>query len=119
MIAKSNVEPIMRFEQGFSVHTSGVTRTNFAGDDSWKIRIHPRIDSISQSEGSVVGGQELTITGVSLNSTDSDISVLIDGVDCPVNYALCTSTSITCTTGAASEGSYVGNQPGSLGVQVK
>jgi hypothetical protein len=61
----------------------------------------------------------LTIAGVSLNSTDSDITVVIDGVDCPVDYDLSTSTSITCTTGAASAGSYTGNQPGSLGIQVK
>lgn len=92
---------------------------NFAGDDTWKVRIHPRIDSINQSEGCVTGGQVLTIAGVSLNSTDSDITVVIDGVDCPVDYDLSTSTSITCTTGAASAGSYTGNQPGSLGIQVK
>jgi hypothetical protein len=51
----------------------------------------------------------LTIAGVSLNSTDSDITVVIDGVDCPVDYDLSTSTSITCITGAASAGSYTGN----------
>jgi hypothetical protein len=116
LIADSSVEPILKFEQGFAVHTPGVTRTNFAGDDTWKVRVHPRIDSIDHSSGNVAGGQILTISGASLNSTDADISVLVDGINCSVDYVLSNSESITCKTGVSSGPSTTDLQPGTLGI---
>lgn len=36
---------------------------NFAGDECWNVRVLPVIDSLSASEGSMNGGQELKIEG--------------------------------------------------------
>ena len=56
---------------------------NWAGDDCWTIRIHPKIDGISASYGFLDGGQIMQINGFGLSG--QAISVLIDGVDCNVN----------------------------------
>jgi len=32
---------------------------NFAGDDCWNVRVHPKIDEISASAGYLAGGQQL------------------------------------------------------------
>jgi hypothetical protein len=36
---------------------------NFAGDECWRVRIHPRIDAISASSGYTTGGQIILIKG--------------------------------------------------------
>ena len=89
---------------------------NFAGDETWKVRVHPRIDGINVAEGYTTGGQEMIISGWSFNSTD--ISITVDGVDCPVNYDASSSTSITCTTGEADAISTDFAQPGTFGIKV-
>jgi hypothetical protein len=40
---------------------------NFAGNECWTVRIHPRIDSISAATGYLDGGQRLKISGVGLS----------------------------------------------------
>jgi hypothetical protein len=72
-----DVEPRARFRVGDSYIQSTAKHCNFDGDDCWKVRVHPVIDSISASEGSVTGGQELKITGKGL---DGSAEVQVDGV---------------------------------------
>lgn len=87
---------------------------NFKGDDCWKVRVHPRIDSISAASGYLSGGQALEIKGFGLSG--KDISVKVDGVGCLVNPALSSDTSIICETGAKSTPSKVNvPQPGNYG----
>jgi hypothetical protein len=69
---------------------------SFDGTDCWYVKTHPKIDSISQSEGYKSGGQTLTIEGHGLNGTD--ISVTVDGVACEVTHS--ESKFINCVTNA-------------------
>lgn len=55
---------------------------NFAGDDCWTVRTHPKIESISSNTGLTTGGQILTINGKGLNGTD--VEVVIDGIPCEI-----------------------------------
>lgn len=57
----------------------------------------PVLDSISPKYGTVAGGDEITFTGTGFTTTESDITVTIDGVDCEVTSS--TSTTIVCTSG--------------------
>jgi hypothetical protein len=73
---------------------------NFAGDDCWYIKTHPKIDTISAASGYMTGGQELTITGWGLRGTTlANVEVLVDDVACRVTSS--TLEEIKCMTGAA------------------
>lgn len=63
----------------------------------FKSTLTPTLTSISPKYGTVAGGTSVTFTGTGFSSTPSDVTVTIDGVDCPVSSS--TSTSIVCTTG--------------------
>jgi hypothetical protein len=85
---------------------------NFEGTDCWNVRVHPVIDKINASSGSVLGGQELKIKGYGLNG---DAEVLVDGVSCDVRSS--TEDEIICSTGEKKSGpSQNGYQPGSPGL---
>jgi hypothetical protein len=106
-----DVEPRARFRVGDSYIQSTAKHCNFAGDDCWNVRVHPVIDSISASEGSVTGGQELRITGFGLLG---DAEVHVNGVECDVKSA--SEGEIICSTGEAGAPSVTGPQPGSPGL---
>jgi hypothetical protein len=98
---------------GYALNTKTTEHCNFAGDDCWSIRTHPKIEGVSASSGFTTGGQNFTISGHGLNGTD--ISVLVDGVACEVSYN--DTDEITCITGEKSEVSALGYQPGQPGLK--
>ena len=57
--------------------------------------MYPSIESISASTGYISGGQELVITGYSLD--DENLSVMVDDVECVVQSM--TATEVICITG--------------------
>jgi hypothetical protein len=88
---------------------------NFKGDDCWYVRVHPVIDDINYSEGSIRGGQELKIHGFGF---EGEAEVLVDGVRCDVRSN--SENEIVCMTGDTDRASKNGYQPGSPGlVQTK
>lgn len=108
--------PEVRFRVGNAQLRDSAKHCNFAGDECWYVRTHPKIDTVSATSGYTTGGQEIKITGWGLKGTTlADVEVTIDGVSCAV-----TSTdkeTITCVTGAASAPSLDGvSQPGSPGL---
>jgi len=48
--------PEIRVKAGYAIQAGSVKKCDFAGTDCWKVRIHPRIDSVSASEGYAAGG---------------------------------------------------------------
>ena len=110
-----HAKPRAQFRVGDSYVMGTARHCNFKGDECWNVRVHPVIDSLSASEGSIRGGQELTITGFGL---DGDAKVFVDGVECAVKST--SEGEIVCSTGKASGPSVSGYQPGSPGlVQTK
>lgn len=78
----------------------GVTRSTplvFNGALSYRSDKTPKVTSVSQKNGDVFGGYNLTITGVNLNLGTP--TVVIDGIPCVVNAAS-TATQIICLVGA-------------------
>lgn len=86
---------------------------NFAGDDCYTVRVHPRIKKVSKNEGYITGGQSIRIDGVSFNGTN--VEVMVDDVACKItdrglDY-------INCVTGERAAGkSAIGYQPGQPGM---
>ena len=75
----------MRFRVGNAYVRESAKHCNFAGDDCWFVRTHPKIDSISKTDGYVTGGQAMTINGWGLKGdTLNDVTVTVDGVPCTV-----------------------------------
>ena len=68
----ANVVPRAKFRVGDSVLREGTAKhCNFAGDDCWYVRVHPRIDAIDKTFGLTTGGQEIIITGWGLEGESS------------------------------------------------
>jgi hypothetical protein len=89
---------------------------NWAGNDCWNVRVHPRIDSISASSGFLLGGQTLVITGHGLTGTTKTVTV--DGVECYIEEDLSSDTKLYCTTGKKASASTVGtSMPGQPGIK--
>lgn len=100
-------EPEIRFRVGNAFLRESSKHCNFAGDDCWYVKTHPKIDSISSTTGYTTGGQTLTINGWGLKGTTlADVEVTVDGVACKVMSS--TLEKITCKTGAAAAVSYEG-----------
>lgn len=96
-----NQEPEVRFRVGNAYLRETAKHCNFAGDDCWYVKTHPKIDAISMEEGYVTGGQTLTIDGWGLKGATGmqDVSVTVDGVPCSVTeHSL---EQVKCVTGAA------------------
>lgn len=89
-----------------------MTHCNFAGDDCWTVRVHPRIKSVAFNTGYTTGGQIIRLEGLSFNGTNVEVSV--GGEPC----ALISNDTdyIVCRTAAASSASPVGYQPGQPGL---
>jgi len=96
-VPSTNSEPLLKFRVGHAVNMPSSRHCNFAGDDCWTVRTHPKITSISASTGYTTGSQELRVSGYGLNGTD--VSVVVDGVDCAVKSS--NVDAIVCETGAA------------------
>ena len=80
-----NSIPEVRFRVGNAYIRDTAKHCNFAGDDCWYVKTHPKIDSISATTGYNTGGQHLTITGWGLKGTTlADVEVTVDGVACKV-----------------------------------
>ena len=108
----------MRFRVGNAHIRESAKHCNWAGDECWTVRTHPKITSISAAEGYTTGGQTLTINGWGLKGDKlSDIDVKVDGVACKVLSMA--KEKITCMTGAAASVSHAGTQPGSPGLRQK
>ena len=106
----------MRFRVGNAYLRDSAKHCNFAGDDCWYVKTHPKIDSISAEDGYTTGGQRLTISGWGLKGeTKDDVIVEVDGVPCKVEeHGL---EEIICTTGPSDAISNSGvSQPGSPGL---
>jgi hypothetical protein len=94
--AKKSSDVVARFRSGHAYKRSTAQHCNFAGDDCWYIRTHPKIESISATEGYSTGGQTLVISGKALSGTSTTVTV--DDIDCVVKSQ--TTLEITCETGA-------------------
>lgn len=51
-----NSIPEVRFRVGNAFKRDNAWHCNFAGDDCWYVKTHPRIDAISQVDGYITGG---------------------------------------------------------------
>jgi acylphosphatase len=112
-VASSNsTEPRILFYNGLARVMRSATHCNFAGDDCWTVRVHPRIKSVSYNEGYTTGGQTIRIDGMALNGTN--IEVLADGEECRVTDSGL--DYIKCVTGGTGSVSPVGYQPGQVGI---
>ena len=111
-----NSVPEIRFRVGNAYLRESAKHCNFAGDDCWYVKTHPKIDSISKTTGFNTGGQELTITGWGLKgATLADTQVTVDGIACTVTSV--TMEKVKCVTGTASANSVSGiSQPGNPGL---
>ena len=109
-------KPEVRFRVGNAHIRESAKHCNWAGDECWTVRTHPKITSISAADGYTTGGQTLTINGWGLKGNKlSDIEVKVDGVACEVQSM--EKEKITCMTGAAAAVSHAGPQPGSPGLR--
>ena len=104
MTPQRNVEPNIMFHTGYQHDVDDLYTCNFAGDDCWKVRVHPKIESISHNTGYTTGGQLLNLFGYGLNGTD--VNVLVDGVPCDVKNA--SVNALSCVTRATSNESFSG-----------
>jgi hypothetical protein len=57
----------------------------------------PQLTSLSPTMGTTAGGVTLTITGTGFGSSTDDVSVTLDGIDCPISTV--SDSSISCVTG--------------------
>lgn len=108
----NSTEPKILFWNGLAMVMRTATHCNFANDDCWVVRVHPRIDSISYNEGYTTGGQHITIKGNAFNGTN--INVMVGDVECSVTDS--SLDYIKCVTGASSTASPIGYQPGRAGL---
>lgn len=111
-----NSIPEVRFRVGNAFLRESSKHCNFAGDDCWYIKTHPKIDNVSAASGYITGGQELTITGWGLKGESlADVEVLVDGAPCSVTSS--TLEEIKCVTSEVAAISNDGiSQPGSPGL---
>lgn len=89
------------------------TTCNWDRTDCYKARIYPHIDEISETSGSIKGGQEIVITGSSFDRSKT-VEVSVDDVDCQVTEV--TGTTITCVTGEKTLGVAKPGYPGENGL---
>lgn len=90
-----------RFITGYAYKRSTAYHCNFANTECWYVRVHPKIESVNATSGSITGYQNLKIEGYGLNGTA--VSVTVDGEPC--NIKLSNFTQIQCKTGVKSSAS--------------
>jgi hypothetical protein len=111
-VSMNTTNPKLLFTNGLAQIVRSATHCNYAGDECWVVRVHPRIKTVSHNTGYSTGGQVVRIDGVQLNGTN--IEVKVDGIDCVVETA--EQDYITCVTGESSSESAIGYQPGQPGL---
>ena len=74
-----------------------MTTCSYDNSTCYKLKTVPMITDITYDQGYTTGGQNVTINGYGF--THSDVSVMIDDVECEVTSRR--KYSISCTTGAA------------------
>ena len=80
---------------GYAVNTGIDSEAcSIVSSDCYQARVVPTVVSISESGGWNSGGQMITITGTSLDSTADRINVTVDGEHCLLQSA--NQTSIVC-----------------------
>ena len=91
--------------------TDTIETCAYDGVSCYRLKVMPTVSSVSHTEGFAEGGQELTITGTSLDGTS--VSVMVDDQECAVRSV--SQTEVTCTTAkksvdpnAAVPASYIG-----------
>jgi hypothetical protein len=90
----------VRFRVGNAYLRQSAKHCNFDGDDCWFVKTHPKIDSISSTDGYTTGGQTLTISGWGLKGKSiNDVKISVDGVPCTVMSH--EQDEIVCVTNAA------------------
>jgi len=52
----NTTEPRILFYNGLAQVMKTATHCNFAGDDCWTVRVHPRVKTVSFNEGFTTGG---------------------------------------------------------------
>ena len=108
-----SADMVNRFRSGHAYKRTTAYHCNFAGDDCWYVRVHPKIDTISATSGYTTGFQNLTITGMGLNGTA--VSVTVDDIACDIQTQ--TSEKLICLTGVQSSPTVsTAERPGQLGL---
>ena len=75
-----------------SVYDEDLLPTCYYDGTCYYVKIFPTIDSISHDTGYSAGGQNLTITGKSL---DGDLDITVDGAPCTIMEIIGT-TEVIC-----------------------
>jgi hypothetical protein len=73
-------------------NTASADTCNLDGS-CYSVRIMPTVDSVSASAGYTTGGQDITVTGTSL---DGNVDVTVGGVPCEISSV--SESSVTCQT---------------------
>ena len=87
-------KPTARFITGDSFIRATAQHCNFADDECWNVRTHAKIESISASQGSTLGGQELKIKGWGF---ETGVDITVAGIECKVTES--SIEEVTCITG--------------------
>jgi hypothetical protein len=94
--ARSGASSVSAFFRGAGYarnDTNTLETCSYNGTDCYNVKVMPTVKTISHNQGFAEGGQNLTITGTSL---DGQVSVTVDGQPCDVKKV--SSDSVTCTT---------------------
>ena len=62
-------DPKLSFHTGYQHNAPPSMHCNFAGDECWTIKSHPKIEKIDYNSGLKSGGQLLTIEGFGLDGS--------------------------------------------------
>ena len=73
------------------------TATTLTNAVTYSDAVTPNLTAISPRFGTVQGGEPVTFTGTGFPTVTADITITIDGIDCPVQTV--TETEVTCYTG--------------------
>lgn len=93
--------------------TSTIETCLYDGITCYRLKVFPTVSAISDNDGSSKGGQELTITGTSLDG--ATVRVTVDGLPCDVKsigteQIVCTTTAKVIDPLAVAPVSYIGSQ---------
>jgi hypothetical protein len=110
--AASSVSAFFR-GAGYAMYNNDtLPNCNYDATDCYAVKVMPTVSAISHSQGYAEGGQNLTITGTSL---DGQVSVTVDSLPCDIKKVssgevICTTRSKTIDPSAQLPDSYIGQQ---------
>ena len=101
---------------GYAINdTTSIMNCLYDGDECYSVRVLPTVSAVSADTGYAAGGQELTITGTSLDGDIENVQVYVDDVPCVVQST--DEYEIKCHTGskvidqsAVAPDAYIGSQ---------